>query len=121
VQRCIDDAPTLLFASYSMNVNPVLPLTFTNPRFDRVFLHFLIVGHTHSIIDQYFSTISKRIYKAEFIASPHALHALIMQTKDDDGRSPAICTFLEVSDCCAASIDVKAMILAGRVRFQNSI
>ena len=78
-------------------------------------MHFLIVGHTHSVIDQYFSVISTKIFMAEFIATPHALHALILQTKDanaagggksdivmtsDDGKSkgvvPAFCKFIEV-------------------------
>jgi len=60
--------------------------------------HFLIVGHTHCLIDQYFSVISKRIFEAEFIASPHALHALILQTVDDKGESPLVCRFIEVKD-----------------------
>ncbi len=73
-------------------------------------MHFLIVGHTHSLIDQYFSVISKKIFKAEFIATPYALHALILQTNDvesgksdevltgDNGKSkkivPAFCKFI---------------------------
>jgi hypothetical protein len=67
-------------------------------RFDKVFIHFLIVGHTHCLIDQYFSVISKQIFEAEFIASPHALHALILQTVDDKGKSPLVCRFIEVKD-----------------------
>ena len=50
-------------------------------RFDQVIMHFLVVGHTHCVIDQYFSVISRKIYTAEFIATPHALHALILQPK----------------------------------------
>ena len=49
-------------------------------------MHFLIVGHTHSVIDQYFSVISRKIFEAEFIATPHALHALILLTTDDDDK-----------------------------------
>jgi len=81
-----------------------------------VMLHFLIVGHTHSVIDQYFSVVSKKIFKAEFIATPYALHALILQTNGDDedgeksdkvlmsedGKSqgvvPVFCKFIEVCD-----------------------
>ena len=78
-------------------------------RFEKVILHFLIVGHTHCIIDQYFSIISKRIFKAEFIASPYALHALIMQEasakeiakSEESGNGkkvvvPKICKAIEV-------------------------
>ncbi len=74
-------------------------------------MHFLIVGHTHNVIDQYFSVISKKIFKAEFIATPYALHALILQTNDDesdevltsnDGKSKkmvlALSKFIEVRD-----------------------
>ena len=55
-------------------------------RFDKVLMHFLIVGHTHSVIDQYFSVISRKIFEAEFIATPHALHALIMLTPEGDDK-----------------------------------
>ena len=75
-----------------------------------MFIHFLIVGHTHCIIDQYFSVISKRIYDAEFIASPHALHALILQTKDEDGRSPLVCRFIEVKQTLALDQQLKAFL-----------
>ena len=37
---------------------------------------FLIVGHTHASIDQYFSCLRRRIRRAKFIASPPALHHL---------------------------------------------
>jgi hypothetical protein len=47
-------------------------------------MHFLIVGHTHSVIDQYFSVISRKIFEAEFIATPDALHALILLTTEGD-------------------------------------
>jgi hypothetical protein len=44
--------------------------------FDSLEINFLIVGHTHSSIDQYFSVLSKAIAKAEFIGSPLSLQAL---------------------------------------------
>ena len=48
--------------------------------FDEVEISFLIVGHTHSSIDQYFSVISKSIRKAKFIGSPLALMNLVRET-----------------------------------------
>jgi hypothetical protein len=45
--------------------------------FKVVEVFFLIVGHTHASIDQYFSKLAKQIHKAEFIGSPLALAALL--------------------------------------------
>ena len=39
-------------------------------------INFLVVGHTHCPLDQYFSVLSKAILKAVFIASPEALMEL---------------------------------------------
>ena len=44
--------------------------------FDVMEMNFLIVGHTHSSIDQYFSVLSKAITNAEWIGSPLSLQAL---------------------------------------------
>jgi hypothetical protein len=38
--------------------------------FDAIDTNLLIVGHTHSSIDQYFSVLSKAIKSAEFIGLP---------------------------------------------------
>ena len=50
--------------------------------FDTVDIFFLIVGHTHASIDQYFSVLSKQIRACDFIGSPLALHALLGREKD---------------------------------------
>ena len=34
---------------------------------DEIYVNFLIVGHTHISIDQYFSVLSRVINRAEFI------------------------------------------------------
>ena len=39
-------------------------------------INFLIVGHTHSNLDQYFSVYSKKIKRSDFIGSVPALHEL---------------------------------------------
>ena len=44
--------------------------------FPEISVGFLIVGHTHCSIDQYFSCLRRRIKGANFIASPPALHHL---------------------------------------------
>ena len=45
--------------------------------FDTVDVFFLIVGHTHASIDQFFSVLSKKIMKSDFIGSPLSLHNLL--------------------------------------------
>ena len=40
-------------------------------------MNFLIVGHTHASIDQYFSVIAKAIRNSHFIGTPVALMELI--------------------------------------------
>ena len=44
--------------------------------FEKITVGFLIVGHTHASIDQYFSCLRKLIRRASFIASPLALQHL---------------------------------------------
>lgn len=45
--------------------------------FDIIEVGFLVVGHTHSSIDQYFSVISKALKDAKFVGSPLSLKNLI--------------------------------------------
>ena len=45
--------------------------------FDKVELFFLIVGHTHASIDQYFSVLANLIIGCDFIGSPLALEYLL--------------------------------------------
>ena len=51
--------------------------------FDKVEIYFLIVGHTHASIDQYFSILSNQINRSDFIGSPLALEHLF-STIDND-------------------------------------
>jgi hypothetical protein len=50
--------------------------------FDVVDIFFLIVGHTHASIDQYFSVLARQIYHCDFIGSPLSLHALLGRARD---------------------------------------
>jgi hypothetical protein len=45
--------------------------------FDNIHVHFLIVGHTHSSIDQYFGVLTGAIKTAQFIASPISMMKLL--------------------------------------------
>ena len=51
--------------------------------FDEISMGFLIVGHTHSSIDQFFSLLSKAIERCSFIGSPLSLHALYSTCTND--------------------------------------
>ncbi|KAJ1382360.1 hypothetical protein B484DRAFT_411482, partial [Ochromonadaceae sp. CCMP2298] len=46
--------------------------------FSKIHINFLIVGHTHASIDQFFSTLSKAINGCNFIGTPQALMHLFM-------------------------------------------
>jgi hypothetical protein len=66
--------------------------------FDRIEVNFLIVGHTHSSIDQYFSVLSARIHSTFFIGSPLALMNLLKQahsSKKIECR-PTVCRQISV-------------------------
>jgi hypothetical protein len=55
---------------------------------DRIYLDFLVVGHTHSSIDQYFSVLATAIRKSKFIGSPQALWNLF--DKFDKSVRPSV-------------------------------
>lgn len=44
--------------------------------FDTIQVNYLIVGHTHGPIDQYFSVLSHKLYDQAFVGSPMALQCL---------------------------------------------
>jgi hypothetical protein len=50
--------------------------------FDTVDIFFLIAGHTHDSIDQYFSVMAKQTFSCEFIGSPLSLQALLGCERD---------------------------------------
>jgi hypothetical protein len=64
--------------------------------FDEIEIAFLIVGHTHASIDQYFSVISRSIKKATFIGTPLALLELIRRCHDSSWHQPAIIREIKV-------------------------
>ena len=78
-----------------------ISLLIDEDHFDTIEIFFLIVGHTHASIDQYFSTLSNLIQSREFIGSPLALEALLAseeEPKQLSGITPVV-TYL-----CAATM-----------------
>ena len=56
---------------------------------DEIEVAFLVVGHTHCSIDQYFSTISGYLRKkADFVLTPDAMRYLLTVCHHDESRRP---------------------------------
>jgi hypothetical protein len=56
---------------------------------DEVDVGFLVVGHTHCSVDQYFSTISGFIKKkVDFVPTPDAMRYLLTVCHHDERRRP---------------------------------
>jgi hypothetical protein len=51
--------------------------------FDEIEMFFLVVGHTHNILDQWFGVLARAIRKANFIGSALAIHAIYMIAHKD--------------------------------------
>ena len=47
--------------------------------FEDIFIHFLIVGHTHNLLDQVFSAVSTYLNEARFIGTPLTVEEIIRQ------------------------------------------
>jgi hypothetical protein len=54
--------------------------------FDRIDVNFLVVGHTHASIDQFFSVLAKAIDRTKCIVSPLALKKVIKEAFVNDIR-----------------------------------
>ena len=69
--------------------------------FASINVNFLMVGHTHSSIDQYFSQLSRVIGQAPFLGTHLALHHLLKTHLQE--RPPIICRSVDVYyDCTQA-------------------
>jgi hypothetical protein len=60
--------------------------------FDVIHVNFLIVGHTHSSIDQYFGVLTGAIKSTQFIASPLSLKELLKMahTVENIDKRPSV-------------------------------
>lgn len=50
--------------------------------FDSIQVNYLIVGHTHGPIDQYFSVLTNKLWGTAFVGSPMALQCLFMECEN---------------------------------------
>ena len=67
-----------------------MSLLIENHTFDYIECNFLIVGHTHTSIDQYFGVLSTAIREEKFIGSPIALWHLLDTAHGQENRRPLI-------------------------------
>ena len=58
--------------------------------FDCIELFFLIVGHTHNILDQWFSVLGNAIIRAHFIGSVLAMHELYKSSHSEKKKNPEV-------------------------------
>ena len=64
--------------------------------FTEIETFFLVVGHTHNILDQWFSVLGKAVKGAHFIGSVLAIHELYkIAHSDDESKQPALVHQLE--------------------------
>jgi hypothetical protein len=64
--------------------------------FKEIYANFLIVGHTHSSIDQYFSVLSRKIRTSNFIGTPLSMKDLLQTAHTDVHKRPLIYKDLQV-------------------------
>lgn len=64
--------------------------------FDRIDINFLIVGHTHGSIDQFFSVLAKAIDRVKFICSPLALVEVIRSAFVNDVKKRSISVIRQI-------------------------
>lgn len=50
--------------------------------FESIQINYLIVGHTHGPIDQYFSVITNKLWDTPFVGSPMALQCLLLECEN---------------------------------------
>jgi hypothetical protein len=83
--------------------------------FDEIEIAFLIVGHTHASIDQYFSVISKAKKKTVFIGTPMAFLELIRRCHDASWQQRAIKVYYDMKSFFAPYINKKSNIIICRI------
>lgn len=63
---------------------------------DQIDINFLIVGHTHGSIDQFFSVLAKAIDRAGFIGSPLALEKVVRSAFVNDPKGREVTIFRQI-------------------------
>jgi hypothetical protein len=74
-----------------------LSLLVETEQFREIEANFLIVGHTHSSIDQYFSVLSRKIRAAGFIGTSMSMQYLLQHAHGDSTKRPLVYRPIEVS------------------------
>ena len=72
---------------YSIVIFAYLSLLVQEAHFAVIEVFFLIVGHTHTSIDQYFSVLARAIWKCHFLGSPLSLESLLANEHFDGSMS----------------------------------
>lgn len=62
----------------------------------QVEIHFLIVGHTHTTIDQYFSALNNGLDQTNFVGTPLAMRYLLEHVHGVESRRPIVAEVIEV-------------------------
>jgi hypothetical protein len=58
--------------------------------FEEIYINFLIVNHTHNIIDQYFSILSKALGPCNWVGSQMSLVNLFDVCHSDESQKPGV-------------------------------
>ena len=67
-----------------------------NEEMEWIEMRFLVVGHTHCSIDQYFSVLSSYISKCSFAPTPLSLRYVLSIAHDKRGMRPLVVRPLNV-------------------------
>jgi hypothetical protein len=86
--NCGENKNRVKFAYYSMLVE----LGY----FDEIEVYFLIVGHTHTSLDQFFSVLSRKIYSVDFVGSPMSMQHLLLHAHSEESDRATISRSIEV-------------------------
>lgn len=86
--NCGENKNKVKFAYYSLLVELGI--------FDEIEVYFLIVGHTHTSLDQFFSVLAKKIYSVNFIGSPMAMQHLLLNAHKDESDCAVLSKSIDV-------------------------
>ncbi len=75
-----------------------MSLLVTQGFYNIVYMNFLIVGHTHTKCDQYFSVLSKRISSLDYIGTPVAMKMLLLTAHREASQQPLFYKSIDVSN-----------------------
>lgn len=85
---------SLYFDNCGENKNRIMmgyiSLLLESYHFEAINMYFLIVGHTHNALDQYFGVLSEAVKASYFIGSPISLHHLLELAHSDPKKRPTV-------------------------------